>query len=55
MIAFLGGGITTANLHHHAVNIQLHTIAKRFKRFTPLLAAPAALLLSQEQAKAVLT
>ena len=33
----------------------LHTIAKRFKRFTPLLAAPAALLLSQEQAKAVLT
>ena len=35
MIAFLGGGITTANLHHHAVNIQLRTIAKRFKRFTP--------------------
>ena len=33
----------------------LRTLAKRFKRFTPLLAAPAALLLSQGQAKAVLT
>jgi hypothetical protein len=37
------------------VSIQLRTIAKHCKRFTPLLAAPAALLLSQEQAKAILT
>ena len=35
--------------------IPLRTLAKHSKRFTPLLAAPAALLLSQEQAKAVLT
>ena len=35
--------------------IPLRTIAKHCKRFTLLLAAPAALLLSQEQAKAVLT
>ncbi len=33
----------------------LRTLAKRCKRFTPLLATPAALLLSQGQAKAVLT
>ena len=33
----------------------LRTLAKRCSRFTPLLAAPAALLLTQGQAKAVLT
>jgi len=33
----------------------LRTLAKRCRRFTPLLAAPAALLLSQGEAKAVLT
>lgn len=33
----------------------LRTLAQRCKRLTPLLAAPAALLLSQGQAKAVLT
>jgi hypothetical protein len=33
----------------------LRTLAKRCKRLTPLLAAPAALLLNQGQAKAVLT
>ncbi len=33
----------------------LRTLAKRCSRFTPLLAAPAALLLSQGEAKAVLT
>jgi hypothetical protein len=36
------------------VVIPLRTLAKHSKRFTPLLAAPAALLLSQGQAKAVL-
>ena len=33
----------------------LHTLVKRCKRLSPLLAAPAALLLTQGQAKAVLT
>jgi MYXO-CTERM domain-containing protein len=33
----------------------LRTLAKRCKRFTPLLAAPAALLLIQGEAKAILT
>jgi hypothetical protein len=37
------------------VVIPFRTLAKHSKRFTPLLAAPAALLLGQEQAKAVLT
>ncbi len=33
----------------------LRTLGQRFQRFSPLLAAPAALLLSQGQAKAILT
>jgi len=37
------------------VKMPLRTLAKRCSRFTPLLAAPAALLLTQGQAKAVLT
>jgi hypothetical protein len=45
----------TSSLPAQAVNKMLHTIAKRFKRFTPLLAAPTALLLNQGEAKAVLT
>ena len=52
---FLRGGIVYANLHAHAVITPLRTLAKRCKRLTPLLAAPAALLLTQGQAKAVLT
>ena len=51
----MGGGILTPNLLSHAVNMPLPTLAKRCKRLTSLLAAPAALLLSQGQAKAVLT
>ena len=35
--------------------ILLRALAKRCRRFTPLLAAPAALLLNQGQAKAILT
>ena len=52
---FLGGCVITANLPAYAVNMPLRTLAKRCKRLTPLLAAPAALLLTQGQAKAVLT
>ncbi|MCX5951892.1 MAG: hypothetical protein NT158_12310, partial [Cyanobacteria bacterium] len=39
----------------HPAIMPLHTFAQRCKRFSPLLAAPAALLLSQGQAKALLT
>ena len=49
------GGTFVANSHAHAVITPLRTLAQRCKRFMPLLAAPAALLLSQGQAKAVLT
>jgi MYXO-CTERM domain-containing protein len=49
------GGIIAANLPAYAVNMPLRTLAQRCKRLTPLLAAPAALLLTQGQAKAVLT
>ncbi len=51
---FLRGGILTANLPAVAVNMPLRTLAQRCKRLTPLLVAPAALLLNQGQAKAVL-
>ncbi len=51
----MGGGIIAANLPAYAVNMPLRTLAQRSKRLTPLLAAPAALLLTQGQAKAVLT
>jgi MYXO-CTERM domain-containing protein len=44
-----------ANLLAPAVIMPLRTLAKRCKRFTPLLAAPAALLLIQGEAKAILT
>ena len=50
-----GGGSIAANLLAPAVIMTLRTLAQRCKLFTPLLAAPAALLLSQGQAKAVLT
>lgn len=52
---FGGGSIVAANSTLHAVITPLRAFAKRCKRLTPLLAAPAALLLSQGQAKAVLT
>ena len=52
---FFGGGIITVNLRQHAVNMPLRTLAHHCKRLSPLLAAPAVLLLSQGQAKAVLT
>ena len=52
---FFWGGIITANLSPHAVITSLRAFANRRKRLTPLLAAPAALLLSQGEAKAVLT
>jgi hypothetical protein len=42
-----------AYFHPHAVNIQFRTLAQRCKRLTPLLAAPAALLLIQGEAKAI--
>ena len=54
---FLGGGgvgIIAVDSALNPVYIALRTLAKRSKRFAPLLAAPAALLLSQGQAKAVL-
>ena len=49
------GGNLAANLHHYAVVMPLHALVQRCKLFSPLLAAPAALLLMQGQAKAVLT
>ena len=50
-----GGGNIAANLLAPAVIMPLRILAKRCKRFTPLLAAPAALLLIQGEAKAILT
>jgi hypothetical protein len=44
-----------ANLHCFAVESAQHQLPKFFKRLSPLFAAPAALLLTQGQAKAVLT
>jgi hypothetical protein len=44
-----------SNLSAYVVNMTLRILATRCKCLTPLLAAPAALLLIQEQAKAVLT
>jgi hypothetical protein len=52
---FFGGGIIDAILHYYVVNMPLRTPAHHCKRLSPLLAAPAVLLLSQGQAKAVLT
>jgi hypothetical protein len=55
-LIFLGGGwIIAANLLAPAVAMPLRTLAKRCTRLSPLLAAPAALLLSQGEAKAILT
>ena len=50
-----GGAFITANLLAPAAIMPLRTLAKRCKGFTPLLAAPAALLLIQGEAKAILT
>ncbi len=50
-----GGGIVNTSLHAHAVISTPRTLAQHCKRLSPLLVAPAALLLSQGQAKAVLT
>ena len=56
MIFFWGGGsIVAAKLLTNALTVQLCTFAQHCKRLTPLLAAPAALLLGQGDAKAVLT
>jgi len=52
---FLWGGINSANLLAPAVVTPLRTLAKRCGRPSPLLAAPAALLLIQGEAKAILT
>jgi hypothetical protein len=52
---FLWGGIHTAYLLAPAMDMLLRTLAKRCKRLSPLLAAPAALLLTQGEAKAILT
>lgn len=52
---FLWGGIIAANLLAPAAATSLRTLAKRCGRLSPLLAAPAALLLSQGEAKAILT
>ena len=52
---FPGGGRITINLHYFAVESAQHHMPKFFKRLLPLLVAPAALLLSQGQAKAILT
>jgi len=47
------GGKIAAHLHSSAM-MALHQLPKYWKRLSPLLAAPAALLLSQGQAKAIL-
>jgi hypothetical protein len=52
---FLGGGTLVANLLAPAVVMPLRALAQRCQRLSPLLAAPAALVLMQGQAKAVLT
>ena len=53
---FLGReGSLAAKLHNYVVVMPLRALAQRCQRLSPLLAAPAALLLTQGQAKAVLT
>ncbi len=52
---FFRGGILTANSLVYAVTMPLRTFAKCCKHLTPLLAAPAVLLLSQGQALAITT
>jgi hypothetical protein len=54
-IHFLWGGSNPTNSLAPAVVMPLRTLAKRCMRLSPLLAAPAALLLIQGEAKAVLT
>jgi hypothetical protein len=49
------GGTFTPNLLAPAVVTPLRTLAKRCRRLLPLLAAPAGLLLTQGEAKAILT
>ena len=48
-----GGALASSRIY--AVRMQPRLLVQRCKRLSPLLAAPAALLLSQGQAKAVLT
>jgi hypothetical protein len=48
------GSNISVYLHSHAVKPQLNGLVRRGKRLAPLLTAPAVLLLSQGQAKAVL-
>ena len=52
---FLGGNIWLPQNSSLFRGPPLRTLGQRFQRFSPLLVAPAALLLSQGQAKAVLT
>jgi hypothetical protein len=54
VIQLKGDGRTPASTRRIVV-IPLRTLAKRCMRLSPLLAAPAALLLIQGEAKAVLT
>jgi hypothetical protein len=49
------GGQNFKELHSYAMKPAIHQLSQRCKRLVPLLAAPAALLLGQGQAKAVLT
>jgi hypothetical protein len=49
------GGQDFKELHSYAMKPAIHQLSQRCKRLVPLLAAPAALLLGQGQAKAVLT
>ena len=51
---FSGGGYCKWIFHGFAVKLALHQLPRCFKRLSPLLAAPAALLLSQGPAQAVL-
>jgi hypothetical protein len=54
-VFFGGGGKVNGSLHSFAVKLALHQLPSFFERLSPLLAAPAALLLSQGDAKAILT
>jgi hypothetical protein len=53
-VIFWEAGSICSVFAQHLVSV-LHSLAQRCKRFSPLLAAPAALLLSQGQAKALIT
>lgn len=51
---FFGGGLIGAYLYSLVIKQVSHQLTKHCKRLVPLLAAPPALLLSQQQAKAIL-